>query len=87
MEKFPPFVLSVDGMLGRESLVVLSQFSQVMAEKREEPLSQVRGWVNGRIAIVIVRSYSQMIRVSQLPSTLREREPGWYLELGIGILG
>ena len=32
---FSPFVLSVDGMLGREALVVISQLSRVMAEKRE----------------------------------------------------
>ena len=31
---FSPFVISVDGMLGRESLVVLAQLSQTMAEKR-----------------------------------------------------
>ena len=31
---FSPFVISVDGILGREALVVLSQLSQVMAEKR-----------------------------------------------------
>ena len=37
---FSPFVISVDGMLGRESLVLLSQLSQVMAKKRKEPLSQ-----------------------------------------------
>ena len=44
---FSPFVLSVDVMLGREALVVPSQLSRVMAEKREETLSQVQGWVNG----------------------------------------
>ena len=38
-----PFVLSVDNMLGSKALVVLSQISRVMADKREEPLSQVRG--------------------------------------------
>ena len=32
---FSPFVISVDEMLGREALVLLSQLSQVMAEKRE----------------------------------------------------
>ena len=35
---FPPFVLSVDRMLERESLVVLLKLSRVMAEKRGEPL-------------------------------------------------
>ena len=44
---FSPFVLSVDGLLGREALVVISQLSEVMAEKREEPLLQVRRWVKG----------------------------------------
>ena len=32
---FSPFVLSVEGMLGREDLVVISQPSRFMAEKRE----------------------------------------------------
>ena len=36
---FSSFVISVDGMIGRESLVVLYQLIQVMAGKREEPLS------------------------------------------------
>ena len=59
-------------MLGREALVVISQLGRVMAEKREEePLSQVRGWVNGRIAIAVSRSYSRMIRGARLPSPLR----------------
>ena len=35
---FPPFVIIVDGMLGREDLVVLSQLIRVMEDKREEPL-------------------------------------------------
>ena len=44
-------------MIGRESLVVISQFSRVMEYKREEPLSQVWGWVNGCTAIAVARSY------------------------------
>ena len=54
---FLPFVLSVDGILGREALFVLSQLSRFMAEKREAPLSQVQGWVNRRITIAVTRSY------------------------------
>ena len=71
------FFLSVGGILGRESLVVFLQLSQVMAEKREEPLSKVRERVNGRIVIAVARSYSQMIRGSQFPSTLQERDLDW----------
>ena len=84
---FSPFFLSVDGMLGREALVILSQLSRFMEKKREEPLSQVWRWVNGRIVIAVARSYSQMIHGARLPSPLREREPGWDPELGIGLAG
>ena len=45
-KKFSPFVLSVDGILGSEALVVLSQLSQFMAEKGEGTLLHVQGWVN-----------------------------------------
>ena len=56
-----------------------------MAEKIEEPLLQVNEWLNGRITIAIARSYSWMIHGARLLSPLREREPGWDLELGIGM--
>ena len=52
------FVLSVDGILRRKALVLISKLSLVVAEKREEPVLKVRGWVNGLITIVVVRSYS-----------------------------
>ena len=68
---FSPFVLSVDRILGREALVMLYQLSRVMAEKGEEPLLQIRGWVNGKIAIAVLRSYSQMICRAWLPSPLQ----------------
>ena len=74
-------------MLGREALVILSQLSQFMADKSEEPLLQVRGWLNRRIAIAIVSSYSWMFRGDRLPSPLREQETGWDPELGVGISG
>ena len=71
----PLFVMSVDRLLGREALIVISQLSQVMAEKMEETLSKVRGWVNRHIDISVARSYSSMIRRYRLPSPLREQEP------------
>ena len=82
---FSSFVLSVDGILGRGALVILSQLSQSMAEKREEPLLQVRGWVNGQIAIAVARSYSQMIHEARIPSPLRKWETSWDPEPVIGL--
>ena len=74
-------------MLGREALFLLSQLIQVMAEKREEPLFQVWGWLNWQVAITVARSYSQMIRGARLPSSLREQEPGWNPESRIRLEG
>ena len=68
---FSPFVLLVDGMIGREDLVIISQLSRVMSEKSEETILQVRGWVNRRIAIAVARSYSWMILRARLPSPLQ----------------
>ena len=86
-EMFLPFVLSVDVMVGRKFIVVLFQLRRIMAEKREVPLLQLRGWVNRRIAVAIARLYSRMIRRDGLPSPLRERDPGWDPQSGIGLAG
>ena len=82
---FSPFALSVDGMLGREALVVLANLSRLIAVKMNEPLSHVRGWINGRIAIAVARSYSLMIREARLLSPLRDREPEWDPASGLGL--
>ena len=38
METVSPFFLYFDGMLGREALVILTNLSQLMAEKMDEPI-------------------------------------------------
>ena len=52
---FSPLVIYIDGVLGKEALVVLTNLSQIMATKIEEPIFHVSGWINGRIAIVVVQ--------------------------------
>ena len=47
--KFYLFFLSVDFMVDKKALVVFSNLSRLVAEKLREPISHVRGWVNGRI--------------------------------------
>ena len=81
-KRFSLFVISVGGMLGKEALFLLSRLSRVIAKKREEPIFQVRGWVDGRITIAIARSYSWMIRRAP-----HQQEPDWDPELGIRISG
>ena len=83
---FFPFILSVDGMIGREDLVIVANLSGLMAEKNYEPILHVRGWINGLIAIVVARSYSRMIRGDQLPSPLRDQESDWDLSSDFGLV-
>ena len=55
-KQFSPFVISMDGILGRKDLVLISNLSQAMDSKRSKPVLQVWGWVNSQIAIAVVRS-------------------------------
>ena len=78
-------VLSVDGMLCKETQAVLAALSQLMAAKTENPILHVKGWVNGRIVIVFTRLYYRRICRDQAPSTLRNRELEWYSGLVLGL--
>ena len=57
--------------MGKEAQVALSTLSQIMAEKMEEPILNVQGWVNGQIATTVARLYSRLLRGDQVPSNLR----------------
>ena len=52
---FSTFILSVDSMIGRESQFVLPNLSRLMAAETEELILHMRGWVNDRIIIVVMR--------------------------------
>ena len=73
-------------MLGRESLVVLVNLSQLMAGKTDEPILHVWGWVNYRMAIVVGISYSQMICGYRFPDTLKDRDLDWDPESGLRLI-
>ena len=72
-------------MLGKEALAVLINVSQIIATKLKEPLSQLRGWFNVKIAIAVARLYSRTIHGACLPSPLQDRKPDWNLESGLGL--
>ena len=80
---FSPFVLSVDGMIGKEALVVPANLSQLMEARLEEPILHVLCLVNGQIAIAFMRLYSSMILVDCLPSLPWDKNPDWELILGL----
>ena len=66
---FTPFVLSVDGLLGREANSLLKAISTHLAEKWDQPYSIVRGYANAKISIAALRACHQCIRCSRIPST------------------
>ena len=71
------FVLSVDGMLGKEVLIIITNLSRLMAAKLEELISHVRSWVNGQLTILFMRSYYHMFFGYCLPSPLQDQELDW----------
>ena len=60
MDIFSPFIISVDGIMVNEALVILTTFSRLMAAKLDESIVHITGWVNGQIAILVARSCSRV---------------------------
>ena len=67
---FSLFVLSMYGMLGKEALVVTSDFSLLMVGKLEELILHASVWINRDISIVITRLYYCMLHGDCLPIPL-----------------
>jgi hypothetical protein len=53
---FTPFVVSTDGLIGKEAKTLLKKLSFLLAEKWEKPYSVVCGYVNAQVSIAIVRA-------------------------------
>ena len=70
-------------MLSKEAQVILATCGRLMAAKMEEPISNVKGWVNGRTAITSVMSYSRILHGARIQSPLHTREPDWDSGLGL----
>ena len=85
-QKFSSFVLSVDGIIGREAQVGPANLSRLMEAKKEEPISHVCGWVTGWIEIAVAISYYWIICWNRLLSSLRDRKPYWDSGLGLGLV-
>ncbi len=81
---FTPFVVSSDGLIGKEANSLLKMLSSKLAEKSGKPYSQVCGYVKARMSIAIVRATHLCLRGSRIPtSQMSNRRPEW--EDGAGI--
>ena len=68
-------LFSVNEMMVKWSQVILATLSRLIAAKMEEPILHVEGWINGRIAIAVARSYSRMLCGDWVPNPLQTRYP------------
>jgi hypothetical protein len=83
---FSPFVVSTDGLLGKEAKILLKKLSARLAEKWEKPYSEVCGYVNARMSIAIVRATHLCLRGSRIPtSKMCNRLPQWEDKAGLGL--
>jgi hypothetical protein len=83
---FTPFVVSTDGLIGKEAKCLLEALSIKLAEKWEKPYAVVRGYVNARMSIAIVRATHICLRGSRIPSSkMSNRFPLWEDKAGLSL--
>ena len=74
---FVPFVVSVDGIIGREGRSLLKQITLRLADKWKKPQSVVAGIVRSRMSFAILRATNYCIRGSRTPFHKVSREIQW----------
>jgi hypothetical protein len=83
---FTPFVVSTDGLIGKEAKTMLKKLSSLLAEKWEKPYSVVCGYVNAQVSIAIVRATHLCLRGSRVPiSEMSSRRPQWEDRAGLSL--
>ena len=63
---FSPFVVSVDGRMGREARVFLKRLAEKLTMRWQKPYSEVMGWVQARMSFATLRATNRCIRGSRL---------------------
>ena len=83
---FTPFVVSTDGMYGKEAKTLLQHLSRKLAAKWQKPYSQVCGYVFARMSVAIVRATHLCLRGSRIPaSQMSYRRQEWEGGAGLGM--
>ena len=59
---FTPFVVSVDGVLGREANLLIKHLAQKLVHKWEKSNSEVLGWMRARLSFAILRATNLCLR-------------------------
>ena len=62
---FTPFVVSADGVLGREANFCIKHLAQKLAHKWEKSNSEVLRWMRARLSFAILRATNLCLRGSR----------------------
>ncbi len=81
-----PFVVSTDGMLGREATFFIRRLSLILAEKWHQPYSVVCGFIKACLSIAIARATHLCLRGSRIPTgQISNKRPLWEDRAGLGL--
>jgi hypothetical protein len=78
-----PFVVSSDGLIGREAKNLLKQIPLRLTAKWEQPYSIVRGFINARINLAILRATNLCIQGSRVPASKMSKRVQWHDGAGL----
>jgi hypothetical protein len=79
------FVVSTDDLIQGEAKNLLKQIALRLAAKWEQPYSVVRGFVNARINLAILRATNLCIRGSGVPASKMSKQVQWLDGAGLGL--
>jgi len=83
---FTPFIVSADGLLGREADAMVCKLAFTYAEKTDKPYSVVCGFMRNRISIAILRATHRCLRGSRIPSgCMSSPHPQWLDGAGLSL--
>ena len=80
---FTPFVVSCEGLPGKEADTFLKRLSKKLADKWRRPYSQVISFVKNRFSISLVRAKNRCIRGSRVSTGRISHRVDW--EDGAGL--
>ena len=81
-----PFVISTDRMSGIEARAFFKRLAKLLAEEWEKPYPTVRGFINARINVALVRAMNRCIRGPRITASHMSNQFRWKGGEGIGLL-
>lgn len=82
---FSPFVLSTDGLFGKEAQTLMQRLAGKLADKWDRPYSHMCAFVRARMSIAAVRATHRCLRGSRVPaSRMSNKRPLWEDQAALG---